>query len=40
MNLLTHDAQLAPYSSNERELLFKYIDKVRQDDLLLLDRGS
>lgn len=39
LNLLTLDAQLAPYSGSERELLFKHLDKVRQGDLLLLDRG-
>lgn len=39
LNLITLDAQLAPYSSNERELLYKHLEKIRQGDLLLLDRG-
>lgn len=39
LNLLTLDAQIAPYASSERELLYKHLDKVRKGDLLLLDRG-
>lgn len=39
LNLLTLDAQIAPYASSERELLYKHLDKVCQGDLLLLDRG-
>jgi hypothetical protein len=39
LNLITLDAQLAPYSSNERELLYKHLEKVEKGDLLLLDRG-
>lgn len=39
LNLLTLDAQLAPYASSERELLYRHLDKVRRGDLLLLDRG-
>jgi len=38
-NHLTIDAQIAPYSSSEQELLLKHLDKVKQGDLLLLDRG-
>jgi hypothetical protein len=39
LNLLTLDAQLAPYSSSERELLYKHLEKANKGDLLLLDRG-
>jgi len=39
LNHLTLDAQLAPYSSSERDLLYKHLDKVEKGDLLLLDRG-
>lgn len=39
LNLVTLDAQLAPYRSSERELLRRHLDKVSKGDLLLLDRG-
>ncbi len=39
INMLTLDAQIAPYASSERELLYKHLDKVQKGDLLLLDRG-
>lgn len=39
LNMVTLDAQLAPYRSSERELLRKHLDKVKEGDLLLLDRG-
>lgn len=39
LNLVTLDAQLAPYRGSERELLSKHLDKVSKGDLLLLDRG-
>lgn len=39
INLLTLDAQLAPYTSSERDLLYKHLEKVHSGDLLLLDRG-
>lgn len=39
LNLITLDAQIEPYSSNERELLFAHLDKLSPKDLLLLDRG-
>lgn len=39
INMLTLDAQLAPYTSSERELLYKHLEKVKEGDLLLLDRG-
>lgn len=39
LNLITLDAQIEPYSSNERELLFAHLDKLSPADLLLLDRG-
>lgn len=38
-NHLTLDAQLAPYNDSERDLLMQHLDKVKQGDLLLLDRG-
>ncbi|MDK2788044.1 MAG: hypothetical protein PWP07_1269 [Epulopiscium sp.] len=39
INMLTLDAQLAPYASSERDLLYKHLEKVKKGDLLLLDRG-
>jgi hypothetical protein len=39
LNLVTIDAQIAPYIKSERELLYEHLKKVQQDDLLLLDRG-
>jgi len=39
LNLMTIDAQIAPYSSSENELLLKHLEKVGKGDLLLLDRG-
>lgn len=39
LNLVTLDAQLAPYRSSERELLGKHLNKINKGDLLLLDRG-
>lgn len=39
LNLLTLDAQIAPYASSEKELLYKHLEKVKPGDLLLLDRG-
>jgi hypothetical protein len=39
INLLTVDAQIAPYGTGERELLYKHLEKVKKGDLLLLDRG-
>jgi hypothetical protein len=39
LNLLTIDAQLAPYSSSERDLFYQHLEHVKEGDLLLLDRG-
>lgn len=39
LNLITLDAQMAPYASSERDLLDRHLDKVQPGDLLLLDRG-
>lgn len=41
LNYITVDSQLAPYSSSEKSLLLKHLesDKIKQGDLLLLDRG-
>jgi len=39
INMLTLDAQIAPYASSEKELLYKHLEKVKKGDLLLLDRG-
>jgi len=38
-NQITIDAQLAPYASSERDLLMQHLGKVKEGDLLLLDRG-
>lgn len=38
LNMITLDAQIAPYSASERELLDKHLEKVMKGDLLLLDR--
>jgi hypothetical protein len=39
LNNLTLDAEIAPYSASERDLLMLHLDKVEKGDLLLLDRG-
>jgi hypothetical protein len=39
LNLVTVDAQIAPYASSERDLLYNHLRKVKAGDLLLLDRG-
>lgn len=39
INMLTLDAQLAPYVSSEREILYRHLEKVNSGDMLLLDRG-
>jgi hypothetical protein len=39
LNKVTLDAQIAPYSSSESELLRLHLDYVQAGDLLLLDRG-
>jgi hypothetical protein len=39
LNLITLDAQMAPYASSERDLLCRHLNKVQPGDLLLLDRG-
>ena len=39
LNLVTLDAQIAPYAASERGLLYKHLEKVKPGDLLLLDRG-
>jgi len=39
LNLMTLDAQMAPYASSEREQLYKHLEKINKGDLLLLDRG-
>ena len=39
LNQITIDARLSPYASSERDLLMQHLDKVKPDDLLLLDRG-
>ncbi len=38
-NHLTIDAQIAPYSASENDLLSKHLEKIESGDLLLLDRG-
>lgn len=39
LNLMTLDAQIAPYSCSENKLLLSHLDKVKEGDLILLDRG-
>lgn len=39
LNHLTIDAQIASYSSSERDLLMEHMPKIKKGDLLLLDRG-
>ena len=39
LNQLTIDSEIAPYSSSERDLLMKHLEKTKAGDLLLLDRG-
>ena len=39
LNLLSLDAQIASFASSERDLLYKHLDKTKQGDLILLDRG-
>jgi len=39
LNQVTIDAQIAPYSESEGDLLSMHMDKIKQGDLLLLDRG-
>jgi hypothetical protein len=39
LNQITIDAQIAPYSDSEGDLLSKHLDKIKEGDLLLLDRG-
>lgn len=39
LNLITLDAQIAPYASSERDLLYQHLAHSKPGDLLLLDRG-
>lgn len=39
LNLLTIDAEIAPYSCSEKELLYKHLDHAKENDLILMDRG-
>ena len=39
LNLITIDAQIAPYNDSERDLLNHHLEKVESGDMLLLDRG-
>ena len=39
MNLLTVDSDIAPYSSNERELFYHHLEYAMEEDLILMDRG-
>lgn len=38
-NYLTIDVQVSARSTNERELLLDHLDKLKEDDILLADRG-
>ena len=39
LNLVSIDAQIAPYAASERDLLYQHLEKVKPNDLLLMDRG-
>jgi hypothetical protein len=39
LNLISIDAQIAPYAYSERDLLYQHLNNLRPNDLLLLDRG-
>jgi hypothetical protein len=39
LNLVNIDAQIAPFTASERELLYLHMEKLMPNDLLLLDRG-
>ncbi len=39
LNLISIDAQMAPYAASERDLLYQHLEYTRENDLLLLDRG-
>lgn len=39
LNLVTIDAQIAPYDFSERDLLYRHLPNIKKGDLLLLDRG-
>ena len=39
LNLIAIDSELASYEIGERELLLKHLNKVKESDVLLLDRG-
>lgn len=39
LNLVSIDAQIAPYAASERDLLYLHLEKVKSNDLLLMDRG-
>jgi hypothetical protein len=39
LNLVSIDAQIALYATSERDLLYKHLDKVKPNDLLLMDRS-
>lgn len=39
LNLLTLDAEIAPFRTGERQMLVSHLNHVEQGDLLILDRG-
>lgn len=39
LNLVAIDSEIEAYQASERDLLLKHLDKVKEGDLLLLDRG-
>ena len=39
LNLVSLDAQIAAYTTSEKELLHQHLEKVKPNDLLLMDRG-
>jgi hypothetical protein len=39
LNQLVLDSEIAPFVSNERDLLMNHLSKIQEGDILLLDRG-
>jgi hypothetical protein len=39
LNLVTIDAQMASYATSEKDLLYRHLESLKPNDLLLMDRG-
>jgi len=39
LNLIAVDSEIAPYASSERDLLYQHLEFIKENDLLLMDRG-